>query len=84
MSHCGRRWDVDVSEAVKTPHETCKQQQHTVLGAALGEIKVKKGKKGKKKLGIDSDFKSQPDVQCSRIECCDRVKAHAVVLSNPH
>ena len=36
MSHCGRRWDVDVSEAVKTPHETCKQQQHTVLGAALG------------------------------------------------
>jgi hypothetical protein len=35
------------------------------------------------KLGIDSDFKFQPDVQCSRIECCDRVKAHAVVLSNP-
>jgi hypothetical protein len=48
VSHCGRRWDVDVSEAVKTPHETCKQQQHTVLGAALGEIKVKKGRKGKK------------------------------------
>jgi hypothetical protein len=48
VSHCGRRWDVDVSEAVKIPHETCKQQQHTVLGAALGRIKVKKRKKGKK------------------------------------
>jgi hypothetical protein len=45
VSHCGRSWDVDVSEAVKTPHETCKQH---VLGVALGEIKVKKRKNGKK------------------------------------
>jgi len=86
VSHCGRRWDVDVSEAVKTPHETCKQQQHTVLGVALGEIKVKKrknGKKGKKTRNRIGCLSPTRMFQCIRIECCDRVKAHAVVLSNP-